>query len=161
MPVSAEVITVIIGVATALVGGLWALYKWVRSLDKKAALKEKEVSENKVADRMRAIEHEQKDAKESNDKALKDAKELHAKAIENLGDKFQLEQEKLMIRVDYLEKEVDCIASKQESDHAKHDEIISDIREVLADIRETIAGFGKDFVTRREFLDSKRGNKDG
>ena len=161
MPFSAEVITVIIGVATALLGGAWALFKFVRSLDKKAALKEKEVDDNKVADRLKSIEHNQGDAKTAGEKALKDVKEAHAKALENLGDKFQLEQEKLMIRVDYLEKEVDCIASKQTQDHAKHDEIISDIREVLADIRETIAGFGKDFVTRREFLDSKRRDKDG
>jgi hypothetical protein len=160
MPVSAEVLTIIIAILTTVFGGAWALYKFVRALDKKASLKAKEVDDNKIADRLKSIEHEQEVSKSANEKALKEAKAANVKSIENMGERLKLEQDKLMIRVDYLEKEVDNISTKQSQDHTKHDEIISDIREVLADIRETIAGFGKDFVTRREFLDSKRRDRD-
>lgn len=145
MNLSIEIIGLVVGAIATILGGTWAIYRFIRGLDKRAALKEQEVSETKAAERMKAIEHAQEDAKTQ-----------HAKDLDSMEAKSRLEHDKIILRLDYLEKQVDSLSARQGSDYEKHDQIIDDLREVLADIRETIAGFGKDFVTRREFLDKEK-----
>ena len=138
MNINVDIITIVVTVAIAVVAGAWTLYRWIRRLDAKA-------NESKC------VEHA---------RHLLEVKSDTNKAVEHAEEKFALEQQKVILKIDYLEKEVEALSKKQEREHSKHDELISGIRDVLADMRETIAGFGKDFVTRREFLESKRRDGD-
>ena len=138
MNINVDIITIVVTVVIAVVAGAWTLYRWIRSIEAKA-------KESKCAEHARR---------------LLEVKSDTSKAVEHAEEKFALEQQKVILKIDYLEKEVETLSKKQERDHSKHDELISGIRDVLADMRETIAGFGKDFVTRREFLESKRRDGD-
>jgi len=145
MDISNEALMVALAVVTAVVGAGWAIYRFIRGIDKRASEKELEARENKVDNRMKAIEHQQEDIRRDAEKSLK-----------NVSDKFALERDNLLLKIGALEKQVDALSSKQSRDYVRHDEILNDIREVLADVRETVAGFGKDFVTRKEFMEGKR-----
>lgn len=145
MNFNVDAVTLVVTIVVAVMAGGWTLYRFVKGLEAKAKTKEKEVAEGKCAEHTRRMSEIEVDTQ---------------KSVAHAEEKFALEQQKAMLKIDYLEKEVEALSKKQERDHTKHDDLISGIRDILADMRETIAGFGKDFVTRREFLEEKRRDGD-
>lgn len=76
-------------------------------------------------------------------KQNRDHEEKDAKNAQMIKEKGEMD-----VRFERMSSEVDHL----KEDHAR----IKETEEFVADLRETVAGFGKDYVTRREFIEERR-----
>ena len=127
-----ELIGTAVGIATPIVGGIWYVLKLAKgSIDKQIKELQKHIDD--FGSRVTAIEN--KHNKEQEDKVV-------------ISTQRAKEDGELKVALQKISSDIEHLRGA----HAE----IGVLQEYVADLRETVAGFGKDYVTRRECIEDRR-----
>jgi len=150
--ISLEVLGFILTAASVVLGSVWGIFMLIRNLESKNMLIRIENLEKEIKQQAHVCETTLKELKERLAREKAELVVAEDQEHKQVADQARSLVEKTEQAIHFLEKQLDALTKRQIDDETNLATNLESIREALADIRETTAGFGKDFMTRKECL---------